>query len=86
MIKFFTGIPGSSKTLNAVKEINEDPLYQNRPIYYHNVKEVTFENWIELSDEEVKKWYELPAGSVIFMDEVQKIFRPGRKYGDNVPK
>jgi zona occludens toxin len=84
MIRLFTGIPGSSKTLNAVKELIEDDLYQNRPIYYYNVQEVVFDDWIELSESEVLKWYELPVGSIIFIDECQKIFRP-RKPGDKVP-
>lgn len=85
MIKLLTGIPGSSKTLHTIKLLNEDPLYQNRPVYYYNVKDVTFENWIELTEEEVLKWYELPVGAVIFIDECQKVFR-SRSAKDKVPQ
>lgn len=74
-IHLFTGVGGSSKTLNAVRMIKEDEVYQNRPVYYFNIKEVVFEDWIELSEDEALRWYELPAGSVIFFDECQKIFR-----------
>lgn len=74
-IYLFSGVGGSSKTLNAVRLIKEDPVFRNRPVFYFNIKEVVFDDWIELSEDEAKRWYELPAGSVIFMDECQKVFR-----------
>lgn len=84
MITLITGVPGSSKTLNAFNEILTDDALKNRPVFYHNIKEVKAENWTELSDDEARSWYQLPEGSVVFLDECQRIFRP-MKYGDKVP-
>ncbi|MEZ8844474.1 zonular occludens toxin domain-containing protein [Vibrio splendidus] len=38
MIYLTTGTPGASKTLNTVKEICEDDIFEGRPIYYNNIK------------------------------------------------
>lgn len=89
MIYFFTGKPGAGKTLSAINYVLEDSVFNvkdengkdilrddkpiKRPVYYFNIKEVTHP-WTELSLEEVKKWYELPVGSVIFIDECQDVF------------
>lgn len=78
MLYLYTGTPGSSKTLNAIKFICEEPSFQNRPVYFFNIKEVTHP-WIELTEEECLRWYELPENSIVFIDECQKIFRPRQK-------
>lgn len=75
MLYLYTGTPGSSKTLNAIKMICEDANFKDRPVYYFNIKEVTLP-WTELTEDECLKWFELPAGSVVFIDECQRIFRP----------
>ena len=84
MIFLFTGVPGASKTINAIKFINEDNQFAGRPIYYHNIREVKKsnekgvevlrENWNLLDNEQALKWYELPKGSVVVFDECQDIF------------
>lgn len=71
-----TGVPGSSKTLNAIKMILEDPQFQNRPVYYYNLNGCEVPNWIALSEQDAKEWYKLPPGSVVLFDEAQEIFRP----------
>lgn len=98
MFYLFTGSPGSSKSLNCIKYICETEQFKYRPVYYYNIKEVDLyylektedgeeveRPWIELSEEQVNKWYELPDHSVIFIDECQRVFRPRRR-GDAVPQ
>jgi zona occludens toxin len=84
MIYLFTGINGASKTLNAIKFVNEDEAFKDRPVYYFNIDSLQLP-WTELTLDEVCKWWELPPGSVIFVDECYKIF-PARKAGAPVPE
>jgi zona occludens toxin len=70
MIYLFTGIPGSSKTLNVLKFVNEDSAFKGRTIYYHRIKELTLP-WVELTADEVMNWDTLPDGSVLIVDEAQ---------------
>lgn len=51
----------------------ENGLVVKRDVYYFNIKEVKHP-WIELSEEQVNEWYDLPSGSVIFIDECQDVF------------
>lgn len=44
-----------------------------RPVYYFNIEDVQHP-WNELSLEDVKKWFDLPDGSIIFIDECQDVF------------
>lgn len=90
MLILVTGLPGASKTLNSLKLINENPLYKasddfpnGRQVYFHGIKEVKMEGWLELEDAE--KWMECPVGSIILIDEAHKKF-PVRKSGANNPK
>ena len=80
MIYLFTGVPGSSKTLNVLKMINEDPTFKNREIYYHRIKELKLP-WIELSADEVMEWDTLPDCAVLVVDEAQYLMptRDSRK-------
>lgn len=73
MIILFTGVPGAGKTLNAIKFIAEDPQFKDRPVYYFGIKELTLP-WTQLTDQEVKEWYDLPRGAVIVIDECQNVF------------
>lgn len=70
MIYLFTGIPGSSKTLNVIKFVSEDKTFAGRTIYYHRIKELKLP-WIELTADEVVEWDTLPEGSVLIVDEAQ---------------
>lgn len=83
MITLVTGVPGSSKTLNTINEIVSEDQYKYRPVYYYNIPEVTLD-WHHLDEEQAKKWFELPQGSVVVLDECQRLFRP-MKYGDKLP-
>lgn len=83
MIYLFTGTPGSSKTLNAIKFISEDVAFKDRPIYCFNVEQLT-NDWTVLTAEEAGEWFNLPDGAVIFIDEAQALFPP-RSSGKAVP-
>lgn len=80
MIYLFTGVPGSSKTLNVLKMVNEDPTFKGREIYYHRIKELKLP-WIELTADEVMEWDTLPDGAVLVVDEAQYLIptRDSRK-------
>lgn len=79
MLYLVTGLPGASKTLNTIKWLSEKKDFQNRPIYYHNIKELTLP-WVYLDDP--SKWSDCPDGSIIVLDEAQESF-PAR--GNNRP-
>lgn len=79
MMYLVTGLPGASKTLNTIKWLSEEKQFQNRPFYYHNIKELTLD-WHLIDDP--TKWNDLPDGSVIVLDEAQETF-PAR--GNNRP-
>lgn len=69
----YTGLPGASKTLNAIKFVDSDPQFKDRPVYYHNIKELTLD-WNIIDREQLMDWPSLPDGSVVFIDEAQDIF------------
>lgn len=84
MIFLFTGVPGASKTIGAIKFINEDDQFEGRPIFYHNINEVKKTNdkgvevlrekWTEIDNDQALKWFDLPRGSVVVFDECQDLF------------
>lgn len=90
MLILFTGLPGASKTLNMIKYVCEDDLFNlkgddgkniiiddkpvKRPIYYHNINQLKLETWFKLTDDEAKKPDEIEKGAVIIYDECQDIF------------
>jgi len=90
MLYLFTGTPGASKTLNAIKFVNEDDTFaifengvktdKRRPVYYFNMREVQLP-WTELSLDEAMRWFDLPDGSVIIFDEAYDVF-PQRLRGE----
>lgn len=83
MITFITGVPGAGKTLNTLKMVNEEWGKSDRPIYYRGIRELKLP-WEEITDEQVKEWYNLPDGSVLVVDECQQIF-PNRSANRPVP-
>ena len=93
MLYLVTGTPGSGKTLNTIKFLNEDSRFQqigegdnkeSRQIYYHGIKNLNPDfGWIELDQDQAVKWFDLPPKSVIVFDEAYTIF-PVR-HGSKVP-
>ena len=75
MLHLVTGTPGQGKTLNTIKYVTEKKAYEGKDVYYHGINGLKPEHgWIELSEDEAFKWFELPAGSVIIFDEAYTIF------------
>lgn len=76
MLVLRTGKPGHGKTLNAIREVDQQAFKQGRPVYYHNInglKPATLKaSWFVFDDPH--KWYELPANSIIVVDEAQGWF------------
>lgn len=82
MIYLITGLPGASKTLYTLHRVTTDTQLVNREVHYHGIPDLMFP-WIKMSDP--KKWFEVPEGSVIVIDECQKVF-PLRSVGSAVPQ
>lgn len=84
MMFLMTGVPGAGKTLNTIKFINEDSQFKDRPVFYHNIRELKKSNnkgveilksdWTKIDDEQAFHWFELPKGSVVIFDECQDLF------------
>lgn len=73
MIHVITGLPGSFKTTWALREVCL-PSFGGRRIFAHGVNGLKLENVEVLDADGVRRWEELPAGSVILVDEAQKLF------------
>ncbi|WP_407295896.1 zonular occludens toxin domain-containing protein [Stutzerimonas zhaodongensis] len=76
MLVIRTGKPGHGKTLNTIREVDQTAHAQGRVIYYHNINGLKPEQlqaqWFEFDGPE--KWFELPADSIIVVDEAQGWF------------
>jgi hypothetical protein len=72
-VKLFTGLPGAGKTAQLVAEIlrfqKEEPLRPRFQIGINGLKDGLAD---ELTLEQLHRWWELPTGSVIFIDEAQE--------------
>lgn len=68
-----TGLQGNGKTLNTIKEVDEQAFNEGRPVYYHNVTGLKPDklkaSWFEFDDPLL--WFELPNDSIIVVDEAQ---------------
>lgn len=89
MIHLITGLPGNSKTLFALRFLIDWAARENRPVYYAGLKDFKHQDerlkgtrWLELDP---LKWHEVvPSGSIVFVDEAQKVFR-NRSISSNPP-
>lgn len=79
MIHLITGQPGAGKTLYTIDQLRK---VTDRPIYYSGIPGLALP-WTELPNPE--KWHECPTGSIVVIDEAQRIFRP-RGTGQKVPE
>lgn len=66
-----TGLPGSAKSLRTVEEMD---LYvkDGVPVFACNFRELSLPGVIEFADP--RKWEELPAGAILYVDEAQRFF------------
>ena len=71
MLYLYTGLPGHGKTLNAIHDILTEDVFKGRDVYYYGIPELTLD-WQPIEDP--KLWYQLPEGSVIVIDEAQRVF------------
>lgn len=81
-IHLITGLPGNGKTLYTISQVREWALKENRQVYYHGIPELTLD-WVLLEDP--KEWAKCPPGSIVVLDEAQKIFR-NRSMGAQPPQ
>lgn len=80
MITVITGAPGSGKSAALVSLLSE--LGKDRALYVNGIPDLKLEHQ-ELEDP--TKWHEdVPDGSIIVIDEVQRVWRP-RGPGQKVP-
>jgi zona occludens toxin len=82
MITLITGLPGNGKTLYALAWLKERAVKEGRTVYYSGIADLRIPGWIELED--ATKWASVPKGSIVIVDEAQRIFRP-RMHGAKVP-
>lgn len=75
MIFLHTGLPGAGKTLFTLAHLKPLAEAGNRQVYYYNIQDLMIPGWIELTEEQALNWFDLPAGSIIVLDEAQRIFR-----------
>jgi zona occludens toxin len=80
VITLITGQPGAGKTLHTIVTLAASA--GGRDVYYSGIADCKVPGWIELEDP--AKWFDLPAGAIIVIDEAQRHFRP-RPQGSAVP-
>lgn len=81
-IRLVTGLPGNGKTLYTISTVRAWAQAENRQVYYHGIPELTLD-WVQLDDP--KEWAKCPPGSIVVLDEAQKIFR-NRSMGAQPPQ
>lgn len=81
MIDLITGLPGNAKTLYTIGYVKAWSERESRPVYYSGIPELTLP-WTQIEPE---KWAECPKGSIVVIDECQRIFR-NRSLGTQPPK
>lgn len=85
MITLFTGLPGNGKTLFAlwyIKAKFDKAIAEGKPreVFYYNIKDLALP-WTVFDPQ---KWFELPVGSIIVIDECQEVF-PKKPNGSKLP-
>ncbi|CAN5673752.1 hypothetical protein BH11PSE12_BH11PSE12_27150 [soil metagenome] len=80
MINLITGLPGNGKTLYALSLIKNISEKDSRPVFYSGITDLKLP-WTEINPE---KWFEAPPGSIVVIDECQRVFRP-RTISKDVP-
>ncbi|MEN5370361.1 zonular occludens toxin domain-containing protein [Luteimonas sp. TWI406] len=81
-ITLITAVPGSGKTLRAVWYARE-AVKLDETVFWSNINGMAVVGTFEFADP--TRWEELPAGSVLIVDEAQKFFRAGVGSGANLP-
>lgn len=94
MLTLITGTPGSGKTLYTLNYVKGKAEKENRTVYYSGIRDLTLP-WqlfglpngdaARAHETDPSNWHELPDGSIIVIDECQRLFRP-RGTGAVVPQ
>ena len=72
-ITLFTGKPGAGKTAQLVAEILKmQKEEEGRPIFALGINGLRADLAAELTMEQLRKWWELPPGSIVCIDECQE--------------
>jgi len=71
-ISLHTGLPGNGKTLYTIGFVKQWSEREGREVYYHGIADLTLP-WNKLDDP--KKWFLVPPGSIVVIDEAQQIYR-----------
>lgn len=82
MIVLHTGQPGAGKTLYTLWHVEQRAKKEGRTVYFFGITDCKVPGWIELDSGD--KWHTMPAGSIVVIDEAQRVFRP-RSPGSQVP-
>jgi len=94
VITLFTGVPGAGKTLYALNYVKAFAEKHGRPVFYSGIANLTLpwtlfgeagDNADKPYDTDASSWDDLPDGSIIVIDECQRLYRP-RGTGSAVPK
>jgi len=72
MLKLVTGLPGAGKTSNELWDFLHNKEYEGRPKYATPIKGFIPTNHGVTPLDHIDQWRELPEGSVIICDEVQR--------------
>lgn len=91
-VVLITGRPGAGKTLSAVKMLIEEVLPTGRQVFadidgldYEGLGVARLVQGDEDPVQACQKWHTVPEGSVIFIDECQRVF-PVRNPASKVPE
>lgn len=80
MLTLITGLPGNGKTLYALAYVKAWAERETRTVWYHGIADLTLP-WHKIAttrekvngrDEDVPRWWDCPARSIIVIDEAQK--------------
>lgn len=84
MITLITGLPGSGKSLFAVRELVKNSKSEDIRPAFADIDGLDYDRLRAFPLEDATAWHELPDGSIIVMDECQRVFPP-RSNGSKVP-
>ncbi|MFJ1258834.1 zonular occludens toxin domain-containing protein [Cupriavidus sp. CuC1] len=82
VVTLITGLQGNGKTLMGIDMVKRVSEADNAQVYYHGINELVLP-WLPL--EKPEDWPDVPDGSIVFLDEAQKLFRV-RANGAQVPR
>ncbi|SPD67821.1 conserved protein of unknown function (plasmid) [Cupriavidus taiwanensis] len=82
VVTLVTGLQGNGKTLYTIDQVKQLSEREGRPVYYHGINELALP-WTPLENPE--DWPDVPAGSIVVLDEAQKAYRR-RANGSAVPR